>query len=391
MATVWQVITSWFSGPPPIEPSKKYDDGPINASNIPQAHAITIRTHGAPAVARPASSFATPPRPRQETAYVYFVHKCRVPVCVPTTDEARKTSPSMRADEPEEGDTDGSQRALGKERLMDKRDCVVQLSQLMHKDNLQPLKEDDDSASFVTRFANGYAAVFEIALLVTDPLWNPAEQYLLVHTTNVAPLQHSITALGDRIGVLKQSLASRNGTTNAPLNKPKQCVRNEHKGVPGWCVACGSRPNTITLYQSPVMDTDIIKYSAEIFKFDGTHGHVVKCTSAQMTRRRADDDDNDNDGQHDEDCIEINPASTLAADMCARGEAQFQPGINNASAIFVSRRAWRDELASVGGRVLFNLPLARLDDASIRIGARALSANLQHIDVTVVVRCLGVK
>ena len=364
---MWQTLLSYLSPSMQSGDTKKSDDKHVESGGYQS----------------PLPAVMMPRQTRRNIRFLCFAKQYSVALCLAATDEARKLTRFIDDTVQSDDATQALRRQAEKERMYDANDCVVPLSALVSDENLVVSNKSGEQGAWRAKFDNGYAVVVEVALLIDDVEWDPRTQYVRIHLTDIAPLQQSVSVLGDRNVVLARCIApaQRNGAQALR----HQCPMNQNKLVDGWCHQCGARPNTITLYQTPLDDNDLVKYVTEIISHNGTHGHVVKHT---VSAPNVDDDD---ERQRYDDSLEINTVSTLAHDLCARNEANYQPGFDKAGAVFVALGAWRSEVASASARVLFNLPLANMQTASLRICARASDASQRTLRVKLVVQCLGLK
>ncbi len=274
-------------------------------------------------------------------------------------------------------------------RDVDERDLVIDFRSVINAANIVRLKDENKTEpTFYLIDGGNRALVVEVALVIQDELWLSGQVFVRAHTSQIAPLQQSTHIFGDFEGVM----LSFTGTSEIPLKDNgedgsalrdvagKHCKLNRAaRSVDGWCLQCGLQPNMLTLYQSPLPDTDLVKYAEEICTPGGTHEHVQRVT-----------DDLENS-------MEVRHASTIARDLHEKrgASAVVVPAQSNDNdgasedTLFVNRYAWCDEVALARHRVLKNLPLTDLTNAQIHIRARGTDNVADRtLRVIVAVQCI---
>lgn len=361
----------WFNSPP--DDKRKKSDDMRHAGAPPNVSMYAIES-GFNASTRMLTGL--PPPSNRKFARACFSKQLNLPLLSCIKDGTRLAVVSM-------AETNGRD---GCERTLDERDIKIQLCQIIAPENMIQV-DVPNKTQRIRQFDSNYNVVIEVAIVVIDAAWDPQEQFIRVHLQNIAVYQQSLITLGDVNGIV---------TRSTEINPPKQpqhakratCPLNPKTGVEGWCYKCSTRPNTVTVYQAPLTDEEIIKYATELQSISGTHGHVKNELRAEKT----DDNDHDDNDKHSNSGLEINPVSTLARDMCAAGLARFQPDNVTGGSVYTTKSAWANEVASVSKRTLFNLPLADVELATLRLCARidARAARpAQTLQVSVVVQCLA--
>lgn len=378
--------------PPPTDHGKKNDTALVH-----------IETGRASLLVPGRTSLPMPPRPPQRpVACIFYAKEIAAPVFLAVTDEVQRQKLSLL---PSAEPSGGTRTTTGVERAQDDGDCVLKLSSLLEQANLvntvlpqqsQPPASTDEDCVWRAKLDSDTAVVLEVCAIVTDADWDPQKMYILFELDNIAPLQQTRTVLGDRLAVINAAAATkRNGKAAAAKTT---CVHNKHPGVLGWCVVCGCRPNTVTLFQSPFSEIDLLKYATEILATTGTHGHIKQVMQQEWAKQRvaaatASDDDND-DITKKYARVDVSAASTLAQDLYQTANGNYEADGSRDGVIFVLPDAWSNAVTQATSRILCNVPFANLDTAVIRVRARSsVSGNgLTHkLKMNIVVQCLGVR
>lgn len=373
---MWQFLSS-IIWPPPVDHGKKNDTALVNVESGRASLVVTGRT-----------SLPMPPRaPQRPVACIFYAKEIDVPVLLAINDETQRLKSALAPDAP--------RTTSAAERAQDDSDCVLKLRSLLDNVNLvnTVLPQGsgvDEQRDWRAKLDSETAVVLEVCAIVTDAEWDPHKMYILFELDNIAPLQQTRTVLGDRLGVIAAT-AKRNG--KLPGAKPTCTHNSKHPDVMGWCVACGGRPNTITLFQSPFPEIDLLKYATEIVAPEGTHGHIKHVLQQEWSKARNEDDD-DSDAAKKYTRIDVSAASTIAQDLYQTANGNYEADGSRDGIIFVLPTMWTNAVTQATSRILYNVPFANLDTAVIRVRARNGTAGnglQQKLKMNIVVQCLGVR
>ena len=253
------------------------------------------------------------------------------------------------------------------QRASDPRDLEIDLSSLFSNRNRVRGDANDNDDVFCSIDGGNRILVMEVALVIVDKTWHDNNVFLRVETWNIAPgVSHSVHVYGDHARILARATEQKTMRASSVLVQPGACCTANMAGntVDGWCMQCGLRPNTFTLYQSAMADDELARYAEEICTPNGTHDHI------QRVRKES---------------LEVNSVSTIARDLASKQTNAAhpelvvsieQPGLPQHTGVtFVDLQAWCEEVAKARDRFLVNLPLSDLSNAKIKLCARGIGAD----------------